>query len=190
MLIAHGPSCPRVNIATLLCRYDSKNEANEQQPLTRLATLRRAIFAYCPSAMRVHTSGYFVRSSCERSEINLGGCWTRLISLGSPHLCLVYGEDAVHEHWPIFATVFPVTMSMMATFLSAIAFLGIPAENFVFGFQYILVAAGAMLGVFIATEFFMPIFYDMDAVSVNAVSTNDRVALSEYDLRVCQRTPY
>ncbi|XP_022708703.1 sodium-coupled monocarboxylate transporter 2-like isoform X2 [Varroa jacobsoni] len=64
--------------------------------------------------------------------------------------------------------VFPVTMSMMATFLSAIAFLGIPAENFVFGFQYILVAGGAIIGVFIASEFFMPIFYDMDSVSVNA----------------------
>lgn len=61
-------------------------------------------------------------------------------------------------------------MSMMATFLSAIAFLGIPAENFVFGFQYILVAGGAIIGVFIASEFFMPIFYDMDSVSVNAVS--------------------
>lgn len=61
-------------------------------------------------------------------------------------------------------------MSMMATFLSAIAFLGIPAEVFVFGFQYVLIAAGAVVGVFIGAEFFMPIFYEMDAVSVNAVS--------------------
>lgn len=63
-------------------------------------------------------------------------------------------------------------MSMMATFLSAIAFLGIPAEVFVFGFQYILVAIGAAVGVLIAAEFFMPIFYEMDSVSINAVSAS------------------
>lgn len=63
--------------------------------------------------------------------------------------------------------VFPVTMSMMASYLSSIALLGIPGENFVHGFQFVLSVIGATSAVILSANVFLPVFYDMEMVSVN-----------------------
>ncbi|XP_042144735.1 sodium-coupled monocarboxylate transporter 1 [Ixodes scapularis] len=63
--------------------------------------------------------------------------------------------------------LFPVTMSMIASFLSAIAMLGVPAENFVHGSQYLMNTVGVVVGIVLSAEVFMPVFYDMEMISVN-----------------------
>lgn len=63
--------------------------------------------------------------------------------------------------------LFPVTMSMIASFLSAIAMLGVPAENFVNGSQYLMNNVGVVVGIVLAAEVFLPVFYDMEMISVN-----------------------
>ncbi|XP_064470656.1 sodium-coupled monocarboxylate transporter 2-like [Ornithodoros turicata] len=63
--------------------------------------------------------------------------------------------------------VFPVTLSMMASFLSSIALIGIPAENYVHSFQYIVCISGIVISIILAAHVFLPVFYDMEMVSVN-----------------------
>ncbi|XP_064468934.1 sodium-coupled monocarboxylate transporter 2-like [Ornithodoros turicata] len=63
--------------------------------------------------------------------------------------------------------VFPVTMSMMASFLSAISMLGLPAESFVHGSQYYMTVIGCAIAIVLAAEVFLPVFYDMEMISVN-----------------------
>ncbi|XP_077525253.1 sodium-coupled monocarboxylate transporter 1-like [Amblyomma americanum] len=63
--------------------------------------------------------------------------------------------------------VFPVTMSMMASFLSAIAILGVPSESFVNGSQYMVNFIGVVIGIFLAANVFLPVYYEIDMISVN-----------------------
>ncbi|XP_065280064.1 sodium-coupled monocarboxylate transporter 1-like [Dermacentor albipictus] len=63
--------------------------------------------------------------------------------------------------------VFPVTMSMMASFLSAIAILGVPSESFIHGAQYMVNFIGVIVGIVLAAHVFLPVFYEMDMISVN-----------------------
>ncbi|XP_077564135.1 sodium-coupled monocarboxylate transporter 2-like isoform X2 [Haemaphysalis longicornis] len=63
--------------------------------------------------------------------------------------------------------VFPVTMSMMASFLSSVAILGIPSQNFIHGSQYMVNFIGLIIGVFLAANVFLPVFYEIDMISAN-----------------------
>ncbi|XP_077564131.1 sodium-coupled monocarboxylate transporter 2-like [Haemaphysalis longicornis] len=63
--------------------------------------------------------------------------------------------------------LFPVTMSMMASFLSAITILGIPSEIFIHGSQYMVNFVGLIIAIFLATTLFLPVFYEMDMISAN-----------------------
>ncbi|XP_075548203.1 sodium-coupled monocarboxylate transporter 1-like isoform X3 [Dermacentor variabilis] len=61
----------------------------------------------------------------------------------------------------------PVAMSMIASFMSAIAILGIPAENFLNGSQFMVSFISIIIASVLAAHVFMPVFYDMDMISVN-----------------------
>ncbi|XP_065290289.2 sodium-coupled monocarboxylate transporter 1-like [Dermacentor albipictus] len=61
----------------------------------------------------------------------------------------------------------PVAMSMIASFMSAIAILGIPAENFLNGSQFMISFISIIIASVLAAQVFMPVFYDMDMISVN-----------------------
>ncbi|XP_037516236.1 sodium-coupled monocarboxylate transporter 2 [Rhipicephalus sanguineus] len=63
--------------------------------------------------------------------------------------------------------VFPVTMSMMASFLSAVAILGVPSESFMHGSQYMINFIGIVVGIILAVHVFLPVFYEIDMISVN-----------------------
>lgn len=63
--------------------------------------------------------------------------------------------------------VFPVTMSIMASFLSAIAILGVPSESFINGSQYMVNFIGVVIGILLAAHVFLPVFYEIDMISVN-----------------------
>ncbi|GFU49477.1 putative sodium-dependent multivitamin transporter, partial [Nephila pilipes] len=59
----------------------------------------------------------------------------------------------------------PVAFSLMASFMSAIAFLGIPAENYLYGTQFVMINLGYAFGTPIAAFIFLPVFYRMQAAS-------------------------
>ncbi|KAG8191760.1 hypothetical protein JTE90_008823 [Oedothorax gibbosus] len=58
--------------------------------------------------------------------------------------------------------VFPVAFSLMATYMSAISVLGMPAETYNYGTQYLMWLLGAPVGALIAAKVFLPVFYEMN----------------------------
>uniref|UniRef100_A0A023GNF3 Putative sodium/solute symporter ixodes scapularis sodium/solute symporter n=1 Tax=Amblyomma triste TaxID=251400 RepID=A0A023GNF3_AMBTT len=61
----------------------------------------------------------------------------------------------------------PVSMSMMASFLSSIAILGLPSEVFVRGATIWTGAISSSLAVLVAAFVFLPMYYKMDITSIN-----------------------
>ena len=66
-------------------------------------------------------------------------------------------------HW------FPLSISFMATYISASALLGIPAEVYTFGFQYIISCCALLVSTFFTWTIFIPIFYRLKIVCANEV---------------------
>ncbi|XP_037558045.1 sodium-coupled monocarboxylate transporter 1-like [Dermacentor silvarum] len=61
----------------------------------------------------------------------------------------------------------PVSMSMMASFLSSIAILGLPSEVFLRGSTIWTGAVSSSLAVLVAAFVFLPMYYKMDITSIN-----------------------
>lgn len=61
----------------------------------------------------------------------------------------------------------PVSLSMMASFLSSIAILGLPSEVFVHGSSLWLGAVSSSIAVVLAAYVFLPMYYKMDITSIN-----------------------
>ncbi|XP_055943501.1 putative sodium-dependent multivitamin transporter [Argiope bruennichi] len=57
--------------------------------------------------------------------------------------------------------IWPVAFSLMATCLSSVAVLGVPAETYLYGTQILMSMVGIPIGGFIAVYGFLPVFYDM-----------------------------
>ncbi|XP_075748228.1 sodium-coupled monocarboxylate transporter 1-like [Rhipicephalus microplus] len=68
--------------------------------------------------------------------------------------------------------MFPVTLSMTASRLSAIAMLGVPAENFLHGSQHMVAVVGVVIASLVAAHVSLPVFYNMDMISVNQYLEN------------------
>lgn len=64
--------------------------------------------------------------------------------------------------------VFPVAMSLMASFQSATTVLGYPAEMYYKGTQFWVAVFGLALSNVIAAELFLPVFYNLKLTSVNS----------------------
>ncbi|XP_055626052.1 sodium-coupled monocarboxylate transporter 1 [Toxorhynchites rutilus septentrionalis] len=62
-------------------------------------------------------------------------------------------------------TVFPVTLSLTTSFITAIELLGNPSEMFFSGTQYALIVISALLVIPVATKIFFPIYYKMNLTS-------------------------
>uniref|UniRef100_T1IR62 Sodium-dependent multivitamin transporter n=1 Tax=Strigamia maritima TaxID=126957 RepID=T1IR62_STRMM len=62
--------------------------------------------------------------------------------------------------------IFPVVLSMMASFMSSNGMLGVPAEVYLYGFNYWFMNLGVIVGLPIALYGFMPVFYNMQITSV------------------------
>ena len=61
----------------------------------------------------------------------------------------------------------PVILSLAATYISGILFLGYPAETFAYGIQYWIGFIGKLTGCLIGIVMFVPIFYPLKLTSVN-----------------------
>lgn len=65
--------------------------------------------------------------------------------------------------------VLPVSFSLMASFMSAITLLGVSAEVYFYGAQFILINISYIIGSPIAAYVFLPIFYKLKLTSVYEV---------------------
>ncbi|CAG2171216.1 unnamed protein product [Oppiella nova] len=62
-------------------------------------------------------------------------------------------------------SVLPVSMSVMATFISAIALLGFPAEVYIYGLQNWAVMCSFPIVMYVSAYMFMPVFYELQITS-------------------------
>ena len=66
--------------------------------------------------------------------------------------------------------LFPVAMSLVASYMSAITVLGIPTEMYVFGTQYWLVALSGFMTYPVTCHVFLPFFHNLQLASAYQVS--------------------
>ena len=66
--------------------------------------------------------------------------------------------------------IFPVTMSLVASFMSTNTLLGLPAEVFQIGTQYVMQIMAMFFVIVCAAEIFMPVYYRLNCTSVNEVN--------------------
>ena len=64
-------------------------------------------------------------------------------------------------HW------FPVFVSLLASYLSAITLTGVPSEIYTYGLQYVVLLLSYPLLITITCIIYLPIFYRLDVVSSN-----------------------
>lgn len=64
----------------------------------------------------------------------------------------------------------PVALSLLATFQSAVAILGVPAEIYRFGTEYWFLGCSYFLGLLIPAHVFIPVFYRLRITSTYEVS--------------------
>ncbi|GBM77522.1 Putative sodium-dependent multivitamin transporter [Araneus ventricosus] len=57
--------------------------------------------------------------------------------------------------------IVPVAVSVIATSLSSVSVLGVPAEMYLYGTQYVITGLGIPLGGLLAAYGFLPVFYEM-----------------------------
>ncbi|XP_068607830.1 sodium-dependent multivitamin transporter-like [Brachionichthys hirsutus] len=63
-------------------------------------------------------------------------------------------------------TCLPVSLSLVASFQSAVAIIGVPAEIYTHGTQYWFIGCAYILGLLIPTHVFIPVFYRLQLSSV------------------------
>ena len=79
--------------------------------------------------------------------------------------------------------LFPVAMSLLASFQSSVTILGYPAEMFLRGTQFWMVILAGILASIVAAEVFLPVYYSLSFTSVNKVSL-----LSKLNRMIAERT--
>ena len=72
--------------------------------------------------------------------------------------------------------IIPVSISLTASFFSAILILGFPAEAYTNGGMVWLYAVGIAIGAILAMLIFVPVFHPLGLTSVNEVSTDTVLA--------------
>ena len=64
---------------------------------------------------------------------------------------------------------FPVAMSLVASFISAITVLGTPAEVYIYGSMFWLFGVSYILTGIVVTRLFLPVFFRLEVTSANEV---------------------
>ncbi|XP_011687448.1 PREDICTED: putative sodium-dependent multivitamin transporter [Wasmannia auropunctata] len=63
-------------------------------------------------------------------------------------------------------SIVPVAIAMVATFLSAVTMLGVSAEIYTYGTQFVVISLSHLLGILIICYGFLPVFFKLQATSV------------------------
>ncbi|RZB62225.1 sodium-coupled monocarboxylate transporter 1-like, partial [Asbolus verrucosus] len=61
--------------------------------------------------------------------------------------------------------IFPITMSLIASFISGISILGIPTETYLYGTQYVYILGGFVISTVIMSYIYLPVFYGLNLTS-------------------------
>ena len=67
--------------------------------------------------------------------------------------------------------IVPVALSMLASFMSAITVLGVPAENYLYGTQFMLISVAYAALMPVVAYVFIPVFYNLNLTSMYEVSS-------------------
>lgn len=62
-------------------------------------------------------------------------------------------------------SIFPVAVSLMASFMSAITLLGVSAENYYYGLQFVVINISYGIATPIATKLYLPVFFGLQKTS-------------------------
>lgn len=84
---------------------------------------------------------------------------------------------------------FPVALSLLATFQSAVAILGVPSEIYRFGTQYWFLGCSYFLGLLIPAHVFIPIFYRLHLTSAYEVGREEHIGPPESGVERRNRAP-
>ncbi|EGV95870.1 Sodium-dependent multivitamin transporter [Cricetulus griseus] len=89
------------------------------------------------------------------------------LAIGLYHACRGWGRHTVGELLLADRKMgcLPVSLSLLATFQSAVAILGAPAEIYRFGTQYWFLGCSYFLGLLIPAHVFIPVFYRLHLTS-------------------------
>ncbi|XP_012925586.1 sodium-dependent multivitamin transporter isoform X3 [Heterocephalus glaber] len=89
------------------------------------------------------------------------------LAIGLYHACRGWGRHTVGQLLMADRKMscFPVALSLLATFQSAVAILGVPSEIFRFGTQYWFLGCCYFLGLLIPAHVFIPVFYRLHLTS-------------------------
>lgn len=92
--------------------------------------------------------------------------------IGLYHACRGWGRHTVGELLLADRKMgcLPVALSLLATFQSAVAILGAPAEIYRFGTQYWFLGCSYFLGLLIPAHIFIPVFYRLRLTSAYEVN--------------------
>jgi sodium-coupled monocarboxylate transporter 8/12 len=63
-------------------------------------------------------------------------------------------------------SVFPVALSLMSSFISAVTLLGTPAEIYRYHTMYWLIVFGFLISVILSNTIYIPVFYNLGITSV------------------------
>ncbi|XP_050435700.1 sodium-coupled monocarboxylate transporter 1-like [Adelges cooleyi] len=63
-------------------------------------------------------------------------------------------------------SVFPITMSLIASHVSGVTLLGVPSEVYVYGAQYLIIGVINIFIIIIVIYIYLPVFYDLQLTSV------------------------
>jgi sodium-coupled monocarboxylate transporter 8/12 len=66
-------------------------------------------------------------------------------------------------------SVIPIGIALMVSFMSAITLLGLSAENYTYGTQFVVINISYLLGTPIICYGFLPIFFNLGAISAYEV---------------------
>ena len=101
-------------------------------------------------------------------------CVTLIIPLivGFYHNFTGGNQKTIKEHMLANSqmSIIPVAFSLMASFMSAITMLGLPAEVSLFSTQFIVINFGYLIGTPIAAYLILPVFYEKKYLSLFTVS--------------------
>ncbi|CAH1369090.1 unnamed protein product [Tenebrio molitor] len=61
--------------------------------------------------------------------------------------------------------IFPITMSLVASYVSGISILGIPTETYLYGTQYVYLLVGLVISTIIMNYIYLPVFYNLNITS-------------------------
>lgn len=100
------------------------------------------------------------------------------LAIGLYHACRGWGQHTVGQLQMADRKMdcLPVALSLLATFQSAVAILGVPAEIYRFGTQYWFLGCSYFLGLLIPAHIFIPMFYRLHLTSAYEVSGQGRGA--------------